>query len=99
MCIKQNINIHIHTHKHQTQICRVSPFSIAPVKEKHVRLGHAGIDDPSVELSISDKKNIKKKRKKRMDKSSKIFKVFDSNQCLMTVCYTYHQPTNSSYGW
>ena len=44
--IKQNI------HKHQTQnFWRISPFSITPVK-KHIRLGHAGIVDQSVDLSV-----------------------------------------------
>ena len=46
--IKQN------TRKHQTQhFRRNSPFGIAPVK-KHIRLGHAGIVDHSVDLSMPD---------------------------------------------
>ena len=46
--IKQNI------HKHRTQHFRkISPFGITPVK-KHIRLGHAGIVDHSVDLSIPD---------------------------------------------
>ena len=53
--IKQNI------YKHQTQnFRRISPFGITPV-EKHIRLGHAGIVDHYVNLSIPDfKKSIKK---------------------------------------
>ena len=47
--IKQNI------HKQQTQnFQRISPFGITPVKKKHIRLGHAGIVDHSVDLSIPD---------------------------------------------
>ena len=54
---KQNI------HKHQTQnFRRISPFGITPDK-KHIRLGHAGIVDHSVDLSIPDFKKVKKKKK------------------------------------
>ena len=61
--IKQNI------HKHRTQkFRRISPFGITPVKKKkHTRLGHSGIMDHSVDLSIS----IFKKYKKGMDRSNK----------------------------
>ena len=53
--IKQNIR------KHQTQnFRRISPFRITPV-EKHIRLGHAGIVDHSVDLSIPDFKKVLKK--------------------------------------
>ena len=39
----------------QSFIKKISPFSIAPLKKKkHVRLGHAGIVDHSVDLSIPD---------------------------------------------
>ena len=42
-------------HKHQTQnFQRISPFGTAPVKKKHIRLGHAGIVNHSVNLSIPD---------------------------------------------
>ena len=62
--IKQNI------HKHRTQnFRRISPFGITPV-QKHIRLGHAGIVDHSVDLSIPD---FKKKYKKGMDRSNKKF--------------------------
>ena len=62
--IKQNI------HKHWTQnFQRISPFGITPV-EKHIRLGHAGIVDHSVDLSIPD---FFKKYKKGMDRSNKKF--------------------------
>ena len=56
--IKQNI------HKHRTQnFRRISPFGITPVEKAHKALGHAGIVDHSVDLSIPDlKKSIKKKR-------------------------------------
>ena len=72
--IKQNI------HKHRTQnFRRISPFGITPVKKKkkYIRLGHVGIVDHSVELSIPDwkKKKWKKKsiKKKGMDRSNRIF--------------------------
>ena len=42
-------------HKHQTQnFRRISPFGITPVNKKHIRLGHAGIADHSIDLSIPD---------------------------------------------
>ena len=44
-------------HEHLTQnFRRISPFGIAPVKKKkkHIRLGHAGIVDHSVDLSIEE---------------------------------------------
>ena len=47
--IKQSI------HKYQTKFSKNYPFSIAPVKKKkHIRLGHAGIVDHSVNLSTPD---------------------------------------------
>ena len=51
-------------HKHQTQhFRRITPFGITPVKKKHKRLGHAGIVDHSVDLSIPDfKKSFLKKK-------------------------------------
>ena len=46
--IQQNI------HKHQTQnFQRINPFGITPL-EKHIKLGHAGTVDHSVDLSIPD---------------------------------------------
>ena len=55
--IKQNI------HKHQTQFFRrISPFGI-PLLKKHIRLGHAGIVEHTVDLSNQCwKKYIKKER-------------------------------------
>ena len=63
--IKQNI------HKHRTQkFRRISPIGITPVEKahlvpsvspllkKHIRLGHAGIVDHSVDLSIPDLKKV-----------------------------------------
>ena len=59
--IKQNI------HKHRTQNFRkISPFGITLLK-KRIWLGHAGIVDHSVDLSIQDFK----KYKKGMDRSNK----------------------------
>ena len=42
--------------------------SVSPLLKKHIRLGHAGIVDHSVDLSIPD---IKKSIKKEMDRSNK----------------------------
>ena len=39
-------------------------LSVLPMLEKHIRLGHNGIVDPSVNLSISDLKG--------MDRSNKV---------------------------
>ena len=55
--IKKNI----HTHRTQN-FRRISPFGITPV-EKHIRLGHAGIVDHYVDLSIPDFKKVLKKKK------------------------------------
>ena len=69
--IKQNI------HKHQTQnFRRISPFGITPVKKTthtHTRLGHTGIVDHSVDLSVSDlkKKSIKKRNGQKVTINSK----------------------------
>ena len=58
----------IYIHKHQTQNCRRIVPSVLPLLEKHIRLGHAGIVDHFVDLSIKKKKiNIKK----GMDRSNK----------------------------
>ena len=55
--MKQNI------HKYRTQnFRRISPIGITPVK-KHIRLGHAGIVDHTVDLSIPDFKKVLKKKK------------------------------------
>ena len=43
--MKQNM------HKHRKQnFRRINPFGIAPVKKKHIRLGHADIVDHYVDL-------------------------------------------------
>ena len=62
--IKQNI------HKHQTQIFEELVPSVSPLLKMHIRLGHAGIMDHSVDLSIPD---FKKSIKKKMDISNKKF--------------------------
>ena len=43
---------------------------VSPLLKKHIRLGHAGIVDHSVDLLIPD---FKKKYKKGMDRSNKKF--------------------------
>ena len=62
--IKQNI------HKHRTQNFEELVPSVSPMLKKHIWLGHAGIMDHSVDLSIPD---LKKKYKKGMDRSNKKF--------------------------
>ena len=52
---KQNI------HKHQTQNFEELVPSVSPLLKKHIRLGHAGIVDHSVDLSIPDFKKVLKK--------------------------------------
>ena len=50
----------LHKTKH-TQTSNIEVSGITPVKKKHLRLGHAGIVDHSVNLSTPDiKKSIKK---------------------------------------
>ena len=66
-------------HKHQTQnFQRISPFGITPLKKNthtHIRLGHAGIVDHSVDLLIPDfEKSIK-----NMDRSIKKFEKYYIN--------------------
>ena len=65
--IKHNI------HKHRTQnFRRISPFGITPVKNTHththththIGLGHAGIVNHYVDLSIADFIEVFKKKKK-----------------------------------
>ena len=77
--MKQNV------HKHRTQnFRRISPFGITPF-EKHIRLGHAGIVDHSVDLSIPDfKKSIKKKEWTEAIKNSKIlYKCITANTSVI----------------
>ena len=57
-------------HKHRTQIFEELVPSVSPLLKKHIRLGHAGIVDHSVDLSIPD---FKKKYQKGMDRSNKKF--------------------------
>ena len=62
--IKQNIR------KHRKQNFEELVPWVPPLLKKHIRLGHAGIVDHSVDLSIPD---LKKKYKKGMDRSNKKF--------------------------
>ena len=43
-----------YTHIKQKFFRRISPFSIVTVKKKHIKLGHAGIVDHSIDSSIPD---------------------------------------------
>ena len=49
---KQNI------HKHRHQIFEELVPLVSPLLKKHIRLGHAGIMDHSVDLSIPDFKKV-----------------------------------------
>ena len=53
--ISPHINLHKtkHTQTSNTKFLRISPFGITPVKT-HIRLGHAGIMEHSIDLSIPD---------------------------------------------
>ena len=76
--MKQNI------HKHRTQnFRRISP-SVSPLLKKHVRLGHAGIVDHSVDLSIPDFKKAQKKEWTEAIKNSKIlYKCITANTSVI----------------
>ena len=73
----------------------MSPFGITPVKKKHIRLGHAGIVDHSVDLSIPDFKKVYKKK----EWTEAIKKIMQNSkyQCHMAACCTYHRPTTATY--
>ena len=43
-----------HTQTSNKKLRRISSFGITPVKKKHIKLGHAGIVDHSVDLLIPD---------------------------------------------
>ena len=70
--ISHDTNLHKtkHTQKIGHKIFEELVPSVSPLLKKHIRLGHAGIVDHSVNLSIPD---LKKKYKKRMDRSNKKF--------------------------
>ena len=69
--ISHDTNLHkTKVHKHRTQNFEELVPSVSPLLKKHIRLGHAGIVDHSVDLSIPD---FKKSIKKGMDRSNKKF--------------------------
>ena len=55
----RQIDRNMHTHERQ-HFQRISPFGITPVK-KHIRLGHAGIMDHVINLSIPNFQKVQKK--------------------------------------
>ena len=67
--ISHDTNLHKtkHTQTSGTIFEELVP-SVSPLLKKHIRLGHAGIMDHSVDLSIPD---FKKSIKKGMDRSNK----------------------------
>ena len=62
-------NTYLHETKHtktsKTKFHRTSPFGVAPVKKKYVRLGHAGNVDHSINFSIPDFKKVYTKKQKQ----------------------------------
>ena len=72
--ISHDTNLHkTYTNNRQNFFEELVP-SVSPLLKKHIRLGHAGIVDHSVDLSIPDFKNyIKKKKKKSLISNMYIF--------------------------
>ena len=57
---------------------------VSPLLKKHIRLGHAGIVDHSVDLSIPDfKKSIKKKRTEAIKNSKILYKCITANTSVI----------------
>ena len=67
--ISPDTNLHVtkHTNNEHKIFEELVPL-VSPLLKKHIRLGHAGIVDHSVDLSIPD---FKKKYKKGMDRDNK----------------------------
>ena len=77
--IKQNI------HKHRTQNFEELVPSVSPLLKKHIRLGHAGIVDHYVDLSILDflTKGIKKEWTEAIKNSKTIYKCITANTSVI----------------
>ena len=91
--VKQNI------HKHQTRnFRRTSSFGIAPIKKKkkHIRLGHAGIVDHSVDLSIADFFKHKKGMDEAIKKKSYKYIIANTSVIWQHAAYTTDQLTSPS---
>ena len=74
--ISKNQKISPDTNLHKTYInIKLKTFKELVPLEKHIRLGHAGVMDHSVNLSIPDFK----KYKQGMDRSNKIYKKYHIN--------------------
>ena len=74
--MKSILYTNLHKTKH-TQISNIKIFkelvpSVSPLLKKHIRLGHAGIVDHSVDLSIPDFKKVNIKKKRNGQKQQKI---------------------------
>ena len=68
--------------------------SVSPLLKKHIRLGHAGIVDHAVDLSIPDFKKYKNGMDRSNKKSKNIIEMRNSKyQCHMAAGCTYHRPT------
>ena len=76
--IKQNI------HKHRHKIFEELVPSVSPLLKKHIRLGHAGIVDHSVDFSIPDfKKSIKKEWTEARKNSKILYKCITANTSVI----------------
>ena len=76
--------------------------SVSPLLKKHIRLGHTGIVDHSIHLSIPDFfKSIQKKEWTEAIKNQivlyKCITINSKYQYHMAACCTYHRPTYFSY--
>ena len=75
--IKQNI----HKIRHKT-FEELVP-SVSPLLKKHIRLGHAGIMDHSVDLSIPEKKSLKKEWTEAIKKFKILYKCKTANTSVI----------------
>ena len=76
----------LHKTKHTQHFRRISPFGVLPLLKKHIRPGHAGIVDHSVDLLIPDFEKVYEKR---------MFKSNNNNNKKECKCIT----ANTSAIW
>ena len=79
--ISHDTNLHKTKHKNiGHKIFEELVTSVSPLLKKHIRLGHAGIVDHSVDLSIPDlKKSIKKEWTEAIKNSKILYKCITAN--------------------
>ena len=85
--ISPDTNLHKtkHTKSIEHKIFEELVPSVSPLSKKHLRLGHAGVVDHSVDFININKGWTEAKKKKKMHNSK--------YQCHMAACCTYYQPT------